>query len=104
MDWSEGTIHGVVKTWYDNGQLQSERNFAHNQKTGASLAWYRDGSIMLVEEYENDRLMKGLYYRKNGLDAISSVVAGSGLATLYDEYGIFLRKVSYVKGEAVDPE
>ena len=26
-----------------------------------ATAWYRDGSIMLMEEYDNDRLVKGQY-------------------------------------------
>lgn len=104
VPWVEGSVHGTVKTWYNHGQLQSQRDYCRNKKTGPSLAWYRDGSLMLVEEYEEDRLVKGQYYKKNALDAISSVVNGNGLAMLYDEYGVFLRKIPYIKGEAVDTE
>ncbi len=104
INWEDNNVHGSVKTWYINGQLQSQKDFCRNKKMGPSIAWYRDGSLMLVEEYEEDKLMKGIYYKKNGLDSISSVIQGNGLATLYDENGVFLRKVPYIKGEAVDPE
>ena len=103
INWEDNRVHGSIKTWYSNGQLQSQRDFCRNQKMGPSLSWYRDGSLMLVEEYETDKLTKGLYYKKNGLDSISSVINGSGLAMLYDENGVFLRKVTYIKGDAVDP-
>ena len=104
LNWDRDLIHGPVKTWHNNGQLQSQRDFARNKKNGTSIAWYRDGSLMFVEEYEEDRLAKGQYYKKNGKDPISTVLNGSGIATLYDEQGIFLRKVVYIKGEPVDPE
>ena len=104
IHWKDSAIHGVVQTWYDNGQLQSQREFCHNQKMGPSLAWYRDGSLMLLEEYEENHLTKGQYYKKNALDAVSSVINGSGIASLYDENGVFLRRIPYVKGDPVDPE
>lgn len=102
--WDDNVMHGSVKSWYSNGQLQSQREFCRNKKNGPSVAWYRDGSLMLVEEYEEDKLMKGQYYKKNALDFVSSVLNGTGVATLFDENGIFLRKISYVKGEIADPE
>lgn len=104
VSWEDNAIHGSVKSWYPSGQMQSQRDFCRNKKSGPSLAWYRDGSLMLVEEYEDDRLVKGQYYKKNALDATSTVLNGTGTATLYDENGIFLRKVSYVKGDPVETE
>lgn len=102
--WEDDQIHGSVKTWYNNGKLQSQREYAKNKRNGPSLSWYRDGSLMLVEEYEGNRLIKGQYFKKNISNPISTIVNGSGIATLYDEQGIFLRKIIYAKGEALDPE
>lgn len=104
IQWNENAIHGAVKTWYDNGQLQSQREYSRNQKMGPSLAWYREGSLMFVEEYEENRLVHGQYYKLNKSTPISLVTHGSGIATLYDETGTLLRKISYLKGKAVDPE
>ena len=104
VSWDHDTIHGTVKTWYNSGQLQSQREYSRNKKNGASLSWYRNGALMLIEEYEEGRLIKGQYYKKNGKDPVSAVYNGSGTATLYDENGIFLTKVTYAKGDPIDPE
>lgn len=104
VPWHENKIHGTVQTWYDNGQLESQREFCRNKKMGPALGWYKDGSLMTLEEYEEDRLLKGHYYKKGQKDPVSSILNGTGTATLYDAQGIFLRKVPYVKGKAIDPE
>ena len=59
---------------------------------------------MYMEEYEEDKIVSGHYYKKNQKEPISNISNGNGNATLYDEQGIFLRKVQYVKGKAIDPE
>jgi antitoxin component YwqK of YwqJK toxin-antitoxin module len=102
--WNENTVHGCVKTWYNNGQLQSQREYSRNRRAGPSLAWYRDGSLMLYEEYEEDRLITGQYYKMQKREPVSSITNGNGLATLFDETGSLLRKVPYFKGKPVDPE
>ncbi len=104
LTWNDNTIHGLVKTWYPNGSRQSEREYCRNKKQGPSLAWYRDGSLMLMEEYEGDRLVKGEYFKRSGKEPVSSVVNGNGVAFLYDESGIFLKKISYSKGKPLDLE
>jgi hypothetical protein len=53
---------------------------------------------MLMEEYENDLLMKGSYYKKYEKKAVSKIENGSGVATLYDKEGKFLKKITYEKG------
>jgi hypothetical protein len=57
-----------------------------------------------MEEYEEDRLVGGQYFKKNQKEPISVIFNGNGTATLYDEQGIFLRKIQYVKSKPVDPE
>jgi|SRR3989344_5032327 len=104
ISWEDDSISGLVKTWYPNGKLQSQREFARNKKTGSSLGWYRDGSLMLLEEYEEDRLVKGQYFKKNQKEPVSTVSNGTGTATLYDEQGIFLRKIPYAKGKPIDSD
>jgi hypothetical protein len=57
-----------------------------------------------MEEYEQGRLTKGSYYKKSDNHAISHVINGSGISYLYDEDGVFLRKITYAKGNPIDPE
>lgn len=104
IQWDQDMVHGIVKSWYPTGQLQSQREYCRNEKLGPSCAWYKNGSLMLVEEYENGKLIKGAYYKKNQNDPISTIHNGNGFATLYHEDGSFLRKVQYIKGKPVDPD
>jgi antitoxin component YwqK of YwqJK toxin-antitoxin module len=99
LSWSEDTIQGQVKTWYENGVLESQREMTANKKHGLSFAWYPTGEVMLMEEYENDHLIKGSYYKKGDKFPVSKVENGKGLATLYDAQGIFFKKITYERGK-----
>lgn len=104
VSWYQGRIHGLTRSWYKNGQLGSEREMCNNKKQGSSLAWYADGHPMLIEEYDEDRLVRGKYLKMGESDPVSKVIRGNGIATIYDENGIFLRKVEYRHGKAVGLE
>lgn len=103
LDWDQDLIHGIVKTWYENGQMESQREIYKNKKAGIACAWYRDGTLRLLEEYENDELVRGQYFKKNQYSPVSTIASGNGIATLYDSDGLFLNKISYLKGKPVDP-
>ncbi len=98
LEWDLDSIHGVTKTWYDNGILESQREMNNNKKHGLSFAWYKEGDLMLMEEYENDLLVKGSYYKNWEKTAISKVENGKGIATLFDKDGRLIRKIDYEKG------
>lgn len=99
LHWHEDKIQGQVKTWYPTGQIESQREITHNKKQGLSFAWYKNGDLMLVEEYEFDRLVKGSYYKKGEKKHTSKVENGNGTATLYTSDGAFLRRISYENGK-----
>lgn len=101
LQWDQDTIQGVSKTWYENGVLESQREMQNSKKQGASFAWFKDGDLMLMEEYEDDALIKGSYFKKSEKTAISKVENGKGIATLFDKDGRFLRKISYERGSPV---
>lgn len=98
LTWYQGKVQGIAKTWYDNGVQESKREMSNNVKNGLLTAWYRDGSIMLIEEYRQDKLVKGEYFRRGERHPISTVKEGSGTATLFDAEGNFTCKVSYEEG------
>ena len=102
ITWHEGKIQGIVKTWYDNGVQESNREMSNNTKNGISTAWYRDGSLMLLEEYEHNKLLKGEYFSRAEKQPISTIKEGKGVATLFDSEGNFLRKITYEKGIPAD--
>ncbi len=99
VHWNDDKIQGQVKTWYPNGKIESQREVNGNKKQGLSFAWYKNGDLMLVEEYENDLLVKGTYYKKGEKKAVTKIESGKGTATLYTSDGFFLKKVSYEKGK-----
>lgn len=100
IDWDSDLIHGMTKTWYPTGKQESQREFAKNQRNGMSFAWYQDGSLMYAEEYELDLLMKGTYYHHG--QVISKITDGTGIATIYDNDGVFIRKISYKEGKPTE--
>lgn len=102
LDWDQDAIHGIVKTWYEHGQMESQREIYKNKKAGIACAWYRNGNLMLLEEYENDLLQRGQYFKKNQSTPVSTISTGNGIATLYDSDGLFQSKVVYLKGKPVD--
>ncbi len=94
LNWSDDAIQGHAKTWYENSQMESQREIHNNKKQGSAYAWYKNGDVMLIEEYENDLLVKGAYYKKGNKKPVSKIDAGKGMATLYSGEGIFVRKAS----------
>ncbi len=95
LTWNAGVLQGTTKTWYANGKMESRREISQNKKNGLSTAWYKDGSLMLIEEYERDKLMKGEYFKKGEKQAVSRIENGEGVATLFDADGRFLQKITY---------
>ncbi len=102
INWYEGKIQGIVKTWYRNGNQESQREMTNNAKNGLATAWYQDGSMMMIEEYDHDKLQRGEYYKKGERIPISLINEGKGLATIFDSEGNFVRKVSYNNGKPED--
>lgn len=95
IQWVDDEIHGIVQTWYTNGIMESSREFCHNQKHGMSTSWYKDGSTMLVEEYQFDKLIRGRYHKKGFSEPISQVDHSSGVVTLFDGDGNLIETVTY---------
>ncbi len=102
LTWNEGVLQGSVKTWYENGTLESQREMSANKKNGLLTAWFRNGSLMLVEDYEGDKLLKGEYYREGEKVAVSKIEKGKGVATLFTPEGNFSRKVYYQEGKPIE--
>lgn len=102
INWVDNKIQGLVKTWYENGIQESQREMSQNTKNGVATAWYKDGSLMLIEEYDRNKLMRGEYYRKGEKISVSVINKGKGIATLFDAEGNFMRKVNYISGMPLD--
>lgn len=102
LNWQAGILNGCVKTWYPDGTLESQKEISMNKKNGLLTAWYPSGALMLVEEYDQDRLVKGEYYREGEKVAISKVENGKGFATLFSSAGNLIQKVYYQDGKPTE--
>jgi antitoxin component YwqK of YwqJK toxin-antitoxin module len=101
LHWQNDALQGVVKTWYRTGAIETQKEMHANKKRGLSFAWYEDGSLMYVEEYDNDSLIQGSYFRRGNKSPVSKVEGGSGVATIHEGSGLLLKKISYEKGKPV---
>jgi len=101
VSWYEDAIQGMCKTWYKNGNLESQREMSANKKHGLGFAYYETGDLMLMEEYESDKLKSGSYYRKGDSEPVSTIKEGEGIATLYNSQGQFLKKINYEHGKPI---
>jgi len=99
--WCEGVINGPVTTWYQNGMMESHREVKNNHQQGIASAWYTDGSLMYLEEYNSDKLLRGKYYRKGEDAPVSSVNNGCGIATIYNIDGQEVNSITYKEGAPV---
>lgn len=97
--WYEGKVQGMVKTWYPTGVLESQKEMSNNTKNGMSTAWYRDGNLMMIEEYNTDKLVRGDYFKKEERIPISQIAEGKGTATIFDAEGHLVQKINYINGK-----
>jgi antitoxin component YwqK of YwqJK toxin-antitoxin module len=98
VTWHEARLHGLCKTWYPDGGIESQREMVNNKKHGLLSAWYKDGNIMLLENYENNKLVRGEYYNKGEKSPVTTVNNGKGQATLFDADGHYLSRIKYLNG------
>jgi len=97
--WQEGKIQGLVRTWYQNGNMESQKEMNNNKKNGVSTAWYKDGNLMMIEEYDENTLIRGEYYKKGERVPASQVIQGKGIVTMYGAAGNFIQKIPYLNGK-----
>lgn len=100
--WFADKIHGLVKSWYPDGTMESQREMSNNSRNGLATAWYRNGGVMLMEEYDHDKLVKGEYFKRGERRSESRVVDGTGTAILYDAEGNLTQKVHYYHSHILD--
>ena len=59
----------------------------------------RDGSLMLIEEYEQDLILRGEYFAKGEKFPVSEIDNGKGTATLFNSEGSLIQKIEYKNGK-----
>ena len=71
VNYKDGKGNGIVKIYYPNGNLESEANFKDGKKEGLFKGYYENGNIRIEGNYKDDKL-EGLskrYYENGNLIA-----------------------------------
>lgn len=98
--WDQDSLQ-EAKTWYENGVMESHKKLNQNKKHGLCIAWFADNSVMFLETYEQDKLIKASYFEKGNKTPVSTIEKGKGIAMLYNKDGHFMKKIMYDKGMPV---
>lgn len=101
MSWADDRLSGPVKTFYPSGAQQSHRNLSENKLQGQAIAWYPNGQIMMIEQYEQDKLLRGEYYSLGCQYPVSTVIDGVGTVSLFAADGTPERSFKVVDGEPI---
>ena len=60
------TLHGLQKTWYDNGQLYYQETYKKGKRHGDLLAYWEDGSRRRHDSFKNGKLKSGRIWNRQG--------------------------------------
>lgn len=63
----ESRIHGVKRTFYDNGQLKTEENYKNGKKDGVSREYSKNGQLIAEANFKDNHYYGDLIvYYDNG--------------------------------------
>ena len=98
-------ITGIVKSYYDNGNLGGEVNYKDGKLEGLEKRYYENGNLEVERNYKDGK-KEGLYkeYYENGnLEAEVNLKDGKleGLSKIYYENGNLEKEVNFKDGKAV---
>lgn len=60
------TLHGLQKTWYDNGQLYYQETYKKGERHGDLIAYWEDGSRRRHDTFKKGKLKSGKIWNRKG--------------------------------------
>lgn len=104
----DGIIQGLVRGWYDSGQLEVEEHFENGISQGMRKRWHENGKlrneVMIV-----DGKLEGSYkeWYDNGVQAVVMTMVkgqGQGLCEAWHPDGNLKSRITLEKGDPVKKE
>jgi len=106
--FQNGELHGVVRSYYSNGNVSEEVKWLQNEKNGSWKQYYENGSVRLESNYNKDSLngRYELYYADSTLKVKGTYLDNRKNETwsFFDEKGSEVYYIEYLLGKAVDQE
>ena len=59
----DGFYHGVVREWWENGNLQTETGFENGKRHGKNTNWDKDGKLIKEQVYDMDTVAEEKVYQ-----------------------------------------
>jgi antitoxin component YwqK of YwqJK toxin-antitoxin module len=101
MSWQDDALSGPCRSFFPSEKLESQWEMLDNQRHGRLVSWYRSGALMMIEDYERGRLVRGDYYEPGGGQPVSQVVNGNGTASLFLSDGRPSKVVAVQEGKPI---
>ena len=104
--YEKGNLHGDLKLYHSNGKIWKEQSYYYNQEEGTFKTYYPNGTLKSEMQYKDsdvDGIAK--YYHKNGkLKSSEKQVIGvlDGEKEIFDQNGNKIRTEIYYNGTLVD--
>ena len=64
--YEEKIAHGTYRTWYDAGQLRSEKKYLNGESHGSFITYWENGQKKREDQYENNKLKEGTTWDQLG--------------------------------------
>ena len=107
----EKKCHGLLESWYENGQKAGEKSWRHGEDYGTFIVWRQDGTVSAIGEFkgflkhhgiqknwyrncqlqnelyfENGKIKEGISYSSTG-EEVTRIKDGNGIYFSYHENG-----------------
>ena len=66
INYKDGILDGVWKSWYENGQLESEGIYKLDEPEGIWKSWYKNGKLHAEGLFKTGLLISYKSWFKNG--------------------------------------
>ena len=104
-NYKAGKKEGLVKTYYENGDLRAEANYKNGNLEGFVRYYYENGNLSSEENYKNGKLdgLSKTYYENGNLDSEANCKEGEpeGLVKTYYQNGALREEFIFKEGEAI---
>jgi len=65
-NWKDGKKDSKTTNYYENGQIKKEKNYKDGKQDGLYTVWYENGQRSSVTTWKNDEIISGKCWDEDG--------------------------------------